>query len=423
MKIKEIEIIWLDVPFHEVPQRNMERSYNGWHISEICRVTADNGLVGYGETLPHYTWGKVTPEAVAYARGKSPFDLMWDDTLGAGLQMALFDLAGKAAGVPVYRLLGKKCRDQCPIAWWGIDMSPEDYASEARQAVAQGYTSFKQKARPWYDVYEQVRQTMQVIPPYFKLDYDFNELLLNASNAIPVLKRLEQCPNMAMFESPILHMDIEGVRKIRQQISVGIALHYNFPLITAVRQDVYDGFVSYESPNKILRLAGIAQEANMPFWLQMVGTAWTTALAMHLGAVCTHAQWPAVTCMNMYVDQLVTKPLEVKGGYIRVPEEPGLGIEFNEASLKWRVNSSDKPNVEALYAFVGPDGSKTWYTDEQGKGSYWTDFVNGSLPLFERGVSIEQWTNDGTPEWRELAARVREAPVRSFSEGPLPGYK
>ena len=108
MKIKEIEIFWLDVPFHDAPQRNMARTLAGWHICEICRVTTDNGLVGYGETLPNYTWGKVSAAAIERTKGRNPFDLMWDDTLGAGLQMALFDVAGKAAGVPVYALLGKK---------------------------------------------------------------------------------------------------------------------------------------------------------------------------------------------------------------------------------------------------------------------------------------------------------------------------
>src|ERR1051326_6597247 len=76
-KIKDIEIIWLDVPFHDVPNRNMARQNNGWHISEICRVTADNGMVGYGETLPNYTWGKVTQASIDRAKGANPFDLMW----------------------------------------------------------------------------------------------------------------------------------------------------------------------------------------------------------------------------------------------------------------------------------------------------------------------------------------------------------
>ena len=116
MIIKDIETIILDVPFHEVPERNMSRSLNGWHIVELCRVTTDTGVTGIGETLPHYTWGKVTEEGKRRAIGKNPFSLLWDDSLGAGLQMAIFDVCGKAEGVPAYYLMGEKVRDNCPIS-------------------------------------------------------------------------------------------------------------------------------------------------------------------------------------------------------------------------------------------------------------------------------------------------------------------
>ena len=73
-KVKSIERFLLDVPFHDVPQRNMERNHNGAHICEICRVETDDGTVGIGETLPHYTFARVTDAAVERARGANPFD-------------------------------------------------------------------------------------------------------------------------------------------------------------------------------------------------------------------------------------------------------------------------------------------------------------------------------------------------------------
>ena len=53
---------------------------------------------------------------------------MWDDSLGAGLQMALFDAVGKTLGTPAYRLLGTKVREFCPLSWWAMDMPPADWA-------------------------------------------------------------------------------------------------------------------------------------------------------------------------------------------------------------------------------------------------------------------------------------------------------
>ena len=83
----------------------------------------------------------------------------------------------------------------------------------------------------------------------------------------------------------------------------------------------------------IRRHAGAAAEVNKPFFLQMVGTGLTTALMLHFGATLTHAIWPAVTCMNIYTDDLITEPIVVKQGYAHVPEKPGLGVELNGARI------------------------------------------------------------------------------------------
>jgi len=412
MRIKDIEIIILDVPFYDAAERNMQRQQYGWRICEICRVTTDNGIVGIGETLPNYTWGVVKPEAIERAKGRNPFDLMWDDSLGAGLQMALFDIAGKAAEVPVYRLLGKKQREECGISWWGIDMSPEDYAAEAREAVKQGYTSFKQKARPWWDVYEQTRLTTEAVGPNFKLNYDFNEHMVNAATAVPVVQELDKSPNMALYESPIPQGDIPGNRRLRQQTRTAIAMHYGHPsVMTAVREEICDGFVVFGGASNIMRQAFLAEQANMPFFIQMVGSGITTTMMLHLSAVSTHAQWPAVTCMNMYTDTLITEPIVVRGGLARVPETPGLGIELNEASLKYRVDTTVKPNADAIYAIVRDSGLKTWYHGEFGKRGFWEDSHAGNIPLMEHGVRLEQWNNDGSKEWQDMARRVKVAPV------------
>ncbi|MEZ4618872.1 MAG: hypothetical protein R2867_25615 [Caldilineaceae bacterium] len=48
--------------------------------------------------MPHYTWGRVAEEAIGRAKGRNPVELLGDDSLGAGLQMALYDVVGKALG-------------------------------------------------------------------------------------------------------------------------------------------------------------------------------------------------------------------------------------------------------------------------------------------------------------------------------------
>ena len=131
-KVTNVERYTLQVPFVERVRREMERAaIHTWSELEITKVTTDAGIVGWGETIQNYTWGKVQDEERVI--GRTPFELMWDDSLGAGLQMALFDAAGKLADAPVYRLLGDKCRDWCAVSFWDHDMSPEKYEIEARQ--------------------------------------------------------------------------------------------------------------------------------------------------------------------------------------------------------------------------------------------------------------------------------------------------
>ena len=63
-----------------------------------------------------------------------------------------------------------------------------------------------------------------------------------------------------------------------------------------------------------------------------------TAFTVHLGAVLSHAQWPAITCHDLWMDDLLMERLEVQDGYIRVPEGPGLGVEVDEEAIeRYRV--------------------------------------------------------------------------------------
>src|SRR5579884_2631109 len=108
-------------------------------IVEITRVVTDTGFIGYTETLPHCTWARVTDEAAEHAPGGNAVDFLGDDSLGAGLQMAIGDVVGKALAVPVYRLRVPTVRDWCPLAWWNTKAPPGVLAEEAKDADAEGY--------------------------------------------------------------------------------------------------------------------------------------------------------------------------------------------------------------------------------------------------------------------------------------------
>ena len=90
-------------------------------------------------------------------------------------------------------------------------MSPADWTLEAKESISRGYTCFKMKARPWWDIVEQVETVSEVVPDDYKFDVDFNGFLLNSSRAEVMLQRLDEVPNVGMYESPFyLGTDLTG---------------------------------------------------------------------------------------------------------------------------------------------------------------------------------------------------------------------
>jgi galactonate dehydratase len=411
LTVKHVERIWVDVPYRPVPRRNMIRELPHWTIFELCLVTLECGVQGVGETMVFYTWGNTTDAAVARALGRPATAVMWDDTLGAGLQMALFDAVGKALEVPVYQLLGRKVRDDAPISWWSIDLPPEDWLAECQEAIRQGYTSYKFKARPWFDLDEQLRMVTAQVPRHFEIDLDFNTMLNDSAHAVRVLRAMEKYPHVKIYESPIPQGDVAGNKYLRAQTNVPIAMHVgNPPLTTALAEDVCDGFVICCGVSQALHESHVIAQANKVFWLQLVGMGLTATLALHLAAVCSHARWPAVNCHNLYEHTLLKEPIHVHGGYARIPESPGLGVELDRDAIeRFRIQPIAKPypHPNLLMRLTWPSGAVDYYAHGL---QYWDDFLSGRRPVFAPGVDLEIVPDDGSGEWRRLYAEALKKP-------------
>ena len=419
MKVVNVERTVVDVPFtprqNQITFESVSPVYN-WSVFELCRVTTDTGHVGWGETVIHYTYGRVTDESVGRVLGESPAKLMNDDSLGAGLQMALFDVVGKILEVPVYELLGTKVRDTVPISWWSIDASPQDWAAEAKDAVESGYTSFKNKPRPWWDIVEQVDAISKVVPADFKLDLDPNGSFQDASTAIPIMEKLAKYGNVAIFESPIPQENVEDSKRIRQAIDRPIAMHFGSPPYTVnIHESVCDGYVIGGGKSTVVRQGLLSAEAELPFWLQIVGNGLTTTWAGHLGAVLTHATWPAITCINLYSHHLLKQPIEVVDGCHSVPDAPGLGVEVDEEAIEEFRVPEEKLDAEGLYMHPAPRIIKTVvYPDGSCihmEGDRLSYFKQGNAEAQVEGARLDVWYDDGSIEWADLFQRVQEEPV------------
>ena len=415
LTVKNVERIWINLPYREVPARNMIRELPHWTVFEICKVTLACGVVGFGETMVYYTWGLVSDEAVGRVTGSNAAEHMWDDSLGCGLQMALFDAVSKANDVPLYRLLGPKHRDRPFISWWAIDMPAEDWILECKDAVAQGYTDFKTKARPWFDLDNQCRALTKTLPPHFKIDFDFNSMLLDSTRAGRYLVEIEKYANVAIYETPIPQSDVAGNKFLRTQTRVPIAMHFGTPpIMTALKEEVCDAFVIGGGASRVMENATVAAAAGKPFWLQLVGTGITATYALHCGAVLSHARWPSVNCHQLYTHQMIQPAIRVENGTAPVPESPGLGVELDEDAIeRFRIEPLSRrpyPAPNLLLAIRWPSGATSYYAHAR---QYWDDFLGGRLPLFPKNVYLERIPDNGTPEWKDLQARAAKAGVHS----------
>lgn len=413
LTVDRIDRTTVRVPFREIPQRAMDRELPHWRYAEIFEVHLSSGQTGIGETLLYYTWGVTQDDDVERVLGKNAADHMWDDSLGAGLQMALFDAVARTLEVPIHSLLGHQVNSKTPLSWWNIDTPPEDMAAECREALNQGYLAYKTKGRPWFDIWEQMRQSTAGVPPEFKIDMDFNDTLLTAEKGMSIMRDLEKYPQTDIFESPIPQGDVEGNKKICDAMRVKVAMHYGTPAPKIViSTGCCDGFVIGGGASRVMEQGRVAAMADMPFWLQLVGTGVTAAFSLQFGAVHTHATWPAVNCHQLYTHTLLTQPIVVDKGFAKVPETPGLGYDLDrDAVERFRVEKpAERPNPERLIETSWPDGRRMYFAN--GDVNFMlTAGMQAKIPYYERGVTSRLFPDDGSKEWREIYTRARKEPL------------
>ena len=154
MQVQSVELIHLDVPFTEHTNQHMQYWLPHWRIVQLCKITLADGTIGWGETIPNYTWAKVPEDIEDRIVGRAVGDLLWQDALGAGVQQGAFRRGGQGLGL--LRLIacwaprsarGVRCRG----GRWTCRAA--DWARQCADAVAQGYTTAKLKARTWYDLH------------------------------------------------------------------------------------------------------------------------------------------------------------------------------------------------------------------------------------------------------------------------------
>ena len=362
----------------------------------------DAGVTGYGD----YRCPAPARSTVEPLIGCSPFDFINND-FNPGLCGALYDVMGKYLGVPAYKLMGQKVRDGVAVAAWTRPAAPAQFREEVQRAIAQGYTIFKMHTAEIHDVMEQTRVVEEIAPPGFRLHYDFNGNRTLAA-VLPTIRALEDNhPIVGFIEDPLVRRDLDSWQRLRAQTRIPLIMHVP-PLggLQEVIQGVADAYMVGEAGIGDALVRGMAYgQANIQTIVQLTGGTLTKALGLHLAAVLPTVGH-SINLDDQYEEDITTERIPVIEGSSPIPEAPGLGVEVDEAALE-RV-AARAPTVFRRYVSVlRLPGGHTLYTPRFPSVSRLTGYEEGTI----RGLRVELWEEDGSPEFERLYERVQNEGV------------
>jgi len=349
----------------------------------LVEVTTDDGLVGWGEsgsgTLSRSGAIFVEDVLASLAIGEDPFDLARIhqrvqatlDRAGqtgdfgvqawSGLEVALWDVTGKAVGRPVCQLLGGRVRDRVMAYATGLYYQPaaSDPSAarreEARGYVEAGFQAMKMKVgglSPEDDLRE-VAGIRAAIGDDVLLMADANGAY-DGNTAIRVgLGLAEQ--GVAWFEEPVQRGDLQGYAEVRRALQLPITGGEHLGSLDAFREYVRLPAVDILQPDiancgglsAARQIAGLAQAFHVRVFPHVWGTPLAIAAGLHLAATLPStpptmtptplAQEPMFefdSTPHPIRDAMLTASLRPDRGWLTVPDGPGLGVEVDRAVIE-----------------------------------------------------------------------------------------
>jgi galactonate dehydratase len=338
----------------------------------FLKIETDEGISGWGEPVLEgraATVATAVEELSDYLVGKDPFLIEDHWTVMyrggfyrgggihmsaiAGIDQALWDIKGKALGVPVHQLLGGKLRQNIRVYSWIGGDRPADTAQAARDIAARGFTAVKMNGTEELQIVDshakidavlmRVRAIREAMGPHFGIGVDFHGRV-HRPMAKVLAKELE--PYKLMFiEEPVLSENSEALKEIANHCSTPIALGERLFSRWDFKRILAEGYVDIIQPDPS-HAGGITETLK----IAAMAEAYDVALALHcpLGpiALAANLQIDAV-CYNAFIQEqslgihynktndlldYLKDPqvFDYADGFVAIPDGPGLGIDIDE---------------------------------------------------------------------------------------------
>ncbi|MBT7862160.1 MAG: hypothetical protein HN712_17720 [Gemmatimonadetes bacterium] len=403
MKITSIEPHQIHVPYIERGAYELSH-FHDLTARTVYVVRTDEGLVGLGEGA-----GIESDEVIDRYLGTNPFQWMGDET-SLALGTAMYDLMGKAAGVPVYQLFGQKQRSWVPVAAWTVSSHPERMAAAVADYAEAGYTWMKFHLSPFENVIDQTEAMQRVAPEGFRLHYDFT--MHGTDDHMPsLLDRLAEYPIAGCFEDPLPGEDLDGYIELKQRARRPIVLHH-FPTqatYEVLRRPADAYMLGHSLIGVAQKRAGLFAAAGAPFMLQNTGSDITRAMTTHMMAAFPTANFHFVTTTEILSERFVQQPLDPVNGFIRVPETPGLGVDLDEEKLAELEALEPLPARRFLLHSVYANGARLRTRKDPANPHFMVrpDWSRELPPVsFVAPQTTSYWDDDGTKEFAAEYARI-----------------
>ncbi len=355
MKISKVEHFVLGTP---------------WRDLTYVRVTTDEGLTGVGETRmlgrTQALIGYLAEASTNHIIGSDPFDIeslvgrMKHGDYGrvgeiamsgiATVEMACWDIVGKALGQPVWRLLGGKVRDKIKAyanGWYTVERTAEEFHSAARRVVERGYRALKfDPFGPgmWELEPDERRRSVELVEAVRDAVGPDVEILVEMhgrfapSEAIRIARLLEPY-EPSWIEEPVPPENLKALSKVAEAVSLTVATGERIHDRTEFRElfelqaaDVIQPDIGHLGGiSEVRKLAATAETHYVLVAPHNVGGAVLTAANLHLAA-CT-PNFKIQEHFNDFADEHVKRAApglpEVIDGYFALPTAPGLGVELD----------------------------------------------------------------------------------------------
>lgn len=395
MKIRDVRTILLTAPIPKEKQWTSDFGTAQAFNAAIVVIETDEGITGYAEakgtpqvmraiiehelkpmlvgqdpTRVQYLWERMFNGfrlglSLAFGRSQpvatAPGELM---CAISGVDVALWDIAGKAAGVPVYRLLGgggvrTRIRAYASGGHGGVGQIGEEVASY----VEKGFRAVKMRVggRDYPQMVDgavkRVREARDAVGPDVQIMLDAHGST-SVGDAIKIARAVEEF-DITWYEEPVIFHNFQGLAEVRRAISIPVATGENLytrfafrDLALARAADVWQPDMAMVGGlTEMLRIAHLASAFEFGLAPHSWGSALLWAANLQLCAAVPNCLiFEFGQAYNPLLTDLVTTPVKVESdGCVEIPQGPGLGVEIDpDAEKRFPFN----PNLPERVAIV-----------------------------------------------------------------------